>query len=465
VTTKPGISGRGAVDTIPSSQSASRGDHHHPPGDHAPGSVIGVTQAPRGATDTDVAVLGAGLAGLACARRLVESGLTVTVLEAADAVGGRVRTDVVDGFRLDRGFQVLNPSYPALRQTVDLDRLDLHSFLPGAVVAIGSSHHLLADPRRYPKAVLSTLRAPIGSPAGKVRLASMALQVALRDPQADLSLEETTTAEALQRRGIEQATIDRLLRPFLAGVFLEDGLATSSRFFDLVLRSFVRGSPGLPATGMQALAEEVARPLPSGTVRLDTPARRVSPGRVDTDDGPVHARAVVVAVDPRHVSGLLPGFGAPRMRSVTTWYHTTPSTPGSSLAGGKPVLVVDGQARGPVVNTSVLSTVAPAYAPPGSTLVSSSVLGTTGPAADEGAVRAHLALLYGRPTTDWQLVRRVEVPAALPAMPPPLDLRKPVRYVDGVYVCGDHRDTGSIQGALASGRRAAAAVQVDLETS
>jgi hypothetical protein len=202
VTTNPGISGRGAVDTIPSSQSASRGDHHHPPGDHAPGSVIGVTQAPRGATDTDVAVLGAGLAGLACARRLVESGLTVTVLEAADAVGGRVRTDVVDGFRLDRGFQVLNPSYPALRQTVDLDRLDLHSFLPGAVVAIGSSHHLLADPRRYPKAVLSTLRAPIGSPAGKVRLASMALQVALRDPQADLSLEETTTAEALQRRGI-----------------------------------------------------------------------------------------------------------------------------------------------------------------------------------------------------------------------------------------------------------------------
>lgn len=428
-----------------------------------PGSVGGVTQhPPHGEPDTDVVVVGAGLAGLACARRLTESGLTVTVLEAGDAVGGRVRTDVVDGFRLDRGFQVLNPSYPALRRAVDLDRLDLHSYLPGAMVAIGEGRHLVADPRRYPKAVVSTLRAPIGSPAGKVRLASMALQVARRTPQADLSLEETTTAEALQRRGIEQVTIDRLLRPFLSGVFLEDGLATSSRFFDLVLRSFVRGSPGLPAAGMQALAEEVARPLPTGTVRLDTPARSVSAGWVDTDDGPVHPRAVVVAVDPRHVSSLLPGFAAPRMRSVTTWYHTTPSTPRSSLAGGKPVLVVDGEARGPVVNTSVQSTVAPTYAPSGSTLVSSSVLGTTGVAADEGAVLAHLALLYGRPTADWQLVRRVEVRAALPAMPPPLNLRQPVRYVDGVYVCGDHRDTGSIQGALASGGRAAAAVQVDL---
>jgi phytoene dehydrogenase-like protein len=428
-----------------------------------PGSVWDVpAPAPTGEPDVDAVVVGAGLSGLACARRLAESGHTVAVLEASDAVGGRVRTDVVDGFRLDRGFQVLNPSYPALRDTVDLDRLRLRSYLSGALISIGDRHHLVADPRRYPKGLLSTLRAPIGSPAGKARLGAMALSVARRDPEADLGVSEATTAEALQRRGIEQATIDRLLRPFLSGVFLEAGLATSSRFFDIVLRSFAKGSPGLPTDGMQALPTEVARPLPAGTVRLSTPARAVSPGRVSTDDGDLTARAVVVAVDAGRVATLLPGFAAPPMRSVTTWYHTTPGTPGSALAGGRPVLVVDGDARGPVVNTSVLSNVAPAYAPPGSTLVSSSVLGVTGAAEDDDAVRSHLQTLYGVSTADWQLVARVPVAAALPAMSPPLNLSKPVRYVESIYVCGDHRETGSIQGALASGGRTALAVMEDL---
>jgi hypothetical protein len=290
----------------------------------------------------------------------------------------------------------------------------------------------------------------------------MALEVARRDPQADLSLADVTTAEALRRRRIEPSTVDRLLRPFLTGVFLEPGLATSSRFFDLVLRSFVRGSPGLPAAGMQARPEEVARPLPPDVVRLSTPARSLAPGRVVTDSDVVSARAVVVAVDPGAVDTLLPGFNAPPMRSVTTWYHTTPGTPGSALLGGKPFLVVDGEHRGPVINSSVLSNVAATYAPDGATLVSSSVLGTGAATADENEVRKHLRVLYGRSTESWQLVERVEVPAALPAMPPPLPLRKPVRYVDTTYVCGDHRDTGSIQGALVSGRRAAAAVLSDL---
>jgi hypothetical protein len=148
------------------------------------------------------------------------------------------------------------------------------------------------------------------------------------------------------------------------------------------------------------------------------------------------------------------------MRAVTTWYHSPPAEP--RLLGGRPVLMVDGERRGPVVNTAVLSQVAPSYAPVGRTLVSSSVLGVGGPAADEQRVLRHLAMLYGVDTSHWPLVSRVEVREALPAMPPPLTLRKPVRLLDGLYVCGDHRDTGSIQGALVSGRRAASAVLAEL---
>lgn len=410
--------------------------------------------------DVDVVVVGAGLAGLACARRLTAAGLSVIVLEAADAVGGRVRTDVVDGFRLDRGFQVLNPAYPALARTADLERLRLHSFLPGVVVAVGGRRHLVADPRRYPRGLASTLLAPVGSLASRTRLAALALEVSRRAPDADLSRRESTTAEALEQRGIDPVTVQRLLRPFLAGVFLEPDLVTSSRFFDLVLRSFVTGAPGLPAEGMQALPEEVARPLPPHTVALGTPARAVTAGRVETDETTLRSRAVVVATEATAAGVLLRGFAAPPMRSVTTWYHEPPAA--EPLLAGRPVLVVDGENRGPVVNSSVLSAVAPSYAPPGRTLVSSSTLGVGAAVPEEGEVLAHLATLYGVSTTGWQLVRRVEVPHALPAMPPPLPLRKPVRYVEGLYVCGDHRDTGSIQGALVSGRRAAAAVLDDL---
>jgi glycine/D-amino acid oxidase-like deaminating enzyme len=410
--------------------------------------------------DVDVVVVGAGLAGLACARRLTEAGVAVRVLEAAPAVGGRVRTDVVDGFRLDRGFQVLNPSYPALARTVDLSRLYLHSFAPGVMVALGDQRHLLADPRRYPRALVSSLRAPVGSPAAKARFAAMAVQVSLRSVQRDLSLREGTTAEVLAARGIEPTLVERLLRPFLAGVFLEPDLVTSSRFFDLVLRSFVAGAPGVPADGMQALPQEVARPLPPGTVHLATPARAVAVGRVETDAATLRCRAVVVATDPSSAGVLLRGFAAPPMRAVTTWYHSPPVEP--RLLGGRPVLMVDGQRRGPVVNTAVLSQVAPSYAPVGRTLVSSSVLGVGGAAADEQRVLRHLATLYGVDTSHWPLVSRVEVREALPAMPPPLTLRKPVRLLDGLYVCGDHRDTGSIQGALVSGRRAASAVLAEL---
>jgi glycine/D-amino acid oxidase-like deaminating enzyme len=410
--------------------------------------------------DVDVVVIGAGLAGLSCARVLTDAGLSVQVTEAASAVGGRVRTELVDGFRLDRGFQVLNPSYPALAGAVEMPRLHLRSFVPGVMVALGDRRHLLADPRRYPRGLPSTLRAPVGSPAAKVRLAAMALQVYRREAQVDLSVQEGTTAEVLQRRGIEPALVDRLLRPFLAGVFLEPDLATSSRFFDLVLRSFVGGVPGLPSEGMQALPAEVARPLPPGTVHLSTPARAVAAGRVETDASTVRCRAVVVATDPSSAGVLLRGFAAPPMRAVTTWYHTLPDD--DRLLGGRPVLLVDGQRRGPVVTTSVLSQVAPSYAPVRSVLVSSSVLGVGDQTADEAAVLRHLATMYGVSTSRWQTVSRVEVREALPAMPPPLTLRKPVRLVDGLYVCGDHRDTGSIQGALVSGRRAASAVLADL---
>ena len=398
---------------------------------------------------TDVVVVGAGLAGLACARHLTAAGVQVTVREAEPEVGGRARTDEVDGLLLDRGFQVHNTGYPEAARVLDHAALDLHAFAPGALVRIGDRLHRVGDPRRVPAWAPSTVRAPIGSLADKARIARSAVFAGLAPPARLLARPETTTAQALRDRGFSPTVIDRFLRPFLSGVFLEDRLDTSSRFFDLVWRSFARGAQCLPASGIRALPRQLADRLPDGTVQLSRPVRRVAPGRADD----ARVRAVVVATDPPGAGRLL-DLPVPRMHGVTTHYHLAPDPPVR-----EPAIVLDGERSGPVVNTVVLTNAVPSYAP-GRHLVSSSVV--SGDAA-EPAVRAHLARLYDVDTRSWQHVARYDVREALPDQSPPMGtFRRPVRLRTGLYVCGDSRDSASIQGALVSGRRAATAVLQDL---
>lgn len=405
--------------------------------------------------EVDAVVVGAGLAGLAAATTLHRAGVGVLVLEAADAPGGRVRTDVVDGLRLDRGFQVLNPGYPTVPSLVDLDALDLRAYDAGVRVHSGGRARVLADPRRVPGAALSSLLAPVGTLRDKAALVRLALRVGSGDVERFLRRPDATAREVFIAAGISDRLVDSTLRPFLAGVFLEPDLATSGRLALLILRSFVRGSPSLPALGIQALPEAMAAALPPGTVRTGEPVDRVRTGSVGTaGGGRVRARAVFVATDAPAAGRLLPGVAVPDGRSVTTWYHLADTDP-ADLADGRPIVTVDGQRRGPVVNTSVLTTVAATYGPPGTVLVSSSSLGVDTSAAAERAVRTHLQLLYGVSVAGWRTVRPAVVPWALPAQPPPLGIRRPVRYAAGLWVCGDHRDTASVQGALVSGRRAA----------
>ncbi len=410
----------------------------------------------------DVVVVGAGLAGLAAAQRLAAAGVEVLVLDASDAVGGRVRTDVVDGLRLDRGFQVLNPGYPALRRVLDVTALDLRPFLAGLVVAMGSRRWTLADPRRHPRLALRSALAPIGSPTGKSRLGLYAMAAAGAPVSRLLSDPDSSAAEALATHHIPPALVNAVLRPFLSGVFLEPDLATSRRFLDLVVRSFVRGQPGLPAAGMQALPELVAARLPPGAVRLATRVDAVSSSGAVTSRGDVRARAVLVATDPPAAGHLLPGLDVPLGRPVTTWYHLAEGAGPHDLLGGTAAIVVDGQHRGPLVNSAVLTAAVPGYADGGRVLVSSSALGVHPGQAAELAARAHLQVLYGVDTRGWTHVATYPIPYALPAALPPLDVRKPVRLRDGLFVCGDHRDTPSVQGALVSGRRAADEVLAEL---
>jgi phytoene dehydrogenase-like protein len=396
---------------------------------------------------SEVVVVGAGLAGLACARHLAAAGVEVTVLEAEDVVGGRVRTDVVDGMLLDRGFQVHNTGYPEAQRVLDHDALALRNFTAGALVRVGDRLHRVGDPRRAPTWAPGTALSPIGSLRDKVLIAKLAAGAALHSPDALLSRPETSTRDALRACGLSDLVIDRFFRPFLSGVFLEEELATSSRLFDLVWRSFGRGTQCVPETGMGTIPAQLATGL---DVRLQTRVDAVSAGTVRTDDETLRPRAVVVATAAPAAGRLLPGIDVPAGRSVTTHYHLADEPPVA-----EPAIVLDGERSGPVANTVVLTNAAPSYAP-GRHLISSSVVSGD---ASEPTVRDHLSRLYGVDTSRWEAVTTYTIADALPSQAPPMGrFRKPVRLEPGLYVCGDHRDSASIQGAMVSGRRAATSV-------
>ncbi|WP_282701741.1 NAD(P)/FAD-dependent oxidoreductase [Streptomyces sp. CC219B] len=405
----------------------------------------------------DVLVVGAGVAGLACAWDLLAAGADTLVVEAGDGVGGRMRSDLVEGFVVDRGFQVFNTSYPQVRRRLSLRRLGLRPFTPGVLVHSSSGRLRFGDPTRRPGTLPELLSGRLAGPRDLLALGALSARDVLAPPRRLTSAADTTTRTALARAGFSDAFVERFFRPFLSGVFLEDELETSSRVFHLVWRSMLRGTLCLPGGGIGAVPHALAGALPPGTVHLETPVRQLTDdGAVTADGRELAARAVVVATGPGPLATLLPGVGVPAYRVVTTYFHVAPRSP-----LGEPTLLVDTRRR--FLNTCVLSDVVRGYAPPGHALVATSVLGSDAEGR-EREVRGALAEAYGTATAAWDLLAVRTVPDALPAMAPPQALNRRTRVAPGRFVCGDHRATGSVQGAMASGARAAREVLADLRS-
>jgi phytoene dehydrogenase-like protein len=415
-----------------------------------------------------VVVVGAGLAGLAGARELQRRGMAVSVLEASDGVGGRVRTDEVEGFRLDRGFQVLLTGYPEARRQLDLDALDLRAFHSGALVRRGGRMLAVGDPRRHPLEALGALRDGLAGPGDALPLARL-LRDARRAVTAGVDGPGTpadvqTTAQALRDSGLSHELVDAFLRPFFVGITLDPQLEVSARFFRFVLGSFLFGATAVPNAGMQAIPEQLAAGLTAGTVRFGARVTGLDDGAVTLADGArVEAAAVVVATEApaaAQLTGMVPDPGAV---STTALWFDAPVSP----TGGRPILVLDGDGAGPVNNVAVLSDVAPGYAPAGRSLVNASIPGDVAgdDAAAEAAVREQLGGWFGDgAVASWRLLRVDRIRHAQPRQPPgTLDpAARPVRLRERLWTCGDHRDTASINGALASGRRTAIEVAVAL---
>jgi phytoene dehydrogenase-like protein len=407
----------------------------------------------------DVIIVGAGLAGLCCAVELHAAGLEVLVLERADSPGGRMRTDDADGFLLDRGFQVLLTAYPEARRVLDYERLGLRPFASGALIRRRGESLRVADPMRHPIEALRGLRGGPGSLADKLRVARLRHRLSQYSLNEVLTAPQVTTAEALRREGFSREFVDAFFRPFIGGVFLDPDLQTSSRLFAFVFKLFAEGEAALPAAGMQAIPRQLADRLPHEAVRYGVTVEGAGPGEVTLAGGErLNAAAVVVAADGPEAARLTGAVEAPAPRATTCVYYAADRSP-----VGEPLLVLNGDGAGAVNEMCVPSDVAPSYAPPGAALVSASVLGIPGLDDDrlDEAVRDQLRGWFGAQVSGWRRLAVYRIPFALPAQPPSAFPRpeRAVRLRDGLFVCGDHRDTASIQGAMISGRRAAAAVR------
>jgi protoporphyrinogen oxidase len=383
-----------------------------------------------------VIVIGAGLAGLSAAITFQNEGISVTLLESSDRPGGRVTSDLIDGFICDRGFQLLNVNYPEIKRLGITKEIDFVSASSIIEVARDEKRIRIGDPR---VALFSIFNSETGSLIEKIRLVKYLIK----------RTRVGSVGEELKVNGVGK-TYERVLRPFLTGVFLADPLLVNAEYGRTAIGHFVTGNSGLPAQGIRVFSEALAARVHS--IEFGVQVNSIKNGVIKTSKGKYEADAIIVATDATTAAQLLDLTEVPQLVGCTTWYHSTNESPTQSKS-----LIIDSQDRGPLVNTIVISNMLPSYAPAGKTLISStSILPAT-----ESEVRRHLSILYGTDTRKWKLVAKYEIPSALPLAGLQSQMASSSHVEDSIYLAGDYRSAPSQNGALLSGRLAALSVLVD----
>ncbi|WP_181686141.1 NAD(P)/FAD-dependent oxidoreductase [Halorhabdus salina] len=410
---------------------------------------------------TDVTVAGGGLAGLVAASRLAEAGRDVTVFEAEETVGGRVRSEHADGYTFDRGFQVVFDRYPAVKRELDIDALDLRRFSPGATIAKPGERSVLADPLRDPRTLTQTLFNRDVRFGDKLRILRLRRELAHRDVQTILDPDrpDQTIKTFLAERGFSRAFIDRFAAPFYGGITLDRSLSTDARVFEYTFKMLTAGAAAIPADGMGAIPEQLADRARNAGARIETGATVEAvgaDGTVTVDGETIDSDSVVVATDPQTATELTGVETPPGTRGCATVYASLPSE--TPLDTGSRLLLNATDDRPNQV--AQLSSVAPEYAPDGEQLLAATFLGTPDETDEQlfGEVRETLDSWYPeRSLSGLAHCRTERVPFAQFDQPPGFlaSTPEPTAPDGSVVLAGDYTRWCSIQGALESGRVAA----------
>lgn len=407
--------------------------------------------------DPDVLIIGAGLAGLTAAKVLKSAGKSVRILEASNAVGGRIRTDVVKGFLLDRGFQVLLTAYPETKRFLDYKALDLRTFDPGAIILHKEGVTEIGDPLRKPSSLITTLLSPAGTLMDKLRMLRLKLKLSGKTVEDIFAADETTTMAYLKDYGFSDRMISQFFKPFMAGIFLEDQLSTSSRMFEFVFKMFSEGNAAIPAKGMGMIPLQLAQGLSSSELIFNESVTAIDGNQVKTSFGSIHhSTYILIATDQQHLPVPFTQTAA-ACQSVTNMYFTADQPPFK-----RPMIALNTLPEKLVNNIAVMNQVSSEYAKGGKTLISVSLIGDRSGADAvklEADVLREMAGWYPD-AVNWEHLKTYTIKYALPNDDQVCDNipADAIRLTDQCFICGDHLMNGSINAAMKSGRLAAEAI-------
>ncbi|XP_050219491.1 polyamine oxidase 3 [Mercurialis annua] len=423
---------------------------------------------------TGVIVIGAGLGGLAAANRLHSENIPFLLLEASDGVGGRVRTDVVDGFLLDRGFQIFITAYPEAQKLLNYQQLELQKFYSGAkVYSDDGQFYTVADPLHHFWDAVNSLTNPIGSIFDKLLIGSTRLQVVGKSDSEIFSAQEVPTIELLKNIGFSDSIITRFFRPFFGGIFFDRELQTTSRLFDFVFKCLALGDNTLPAKGIEAIPNQLAAKLPPDSIRLNTRVssidfKNANPiVKLENGENLESEFGVILAVEEPEADKLLagrnvkPGQRKPYRSTVCMYF----SADLDKIPVKDPVLFLNGSGKGIVNNMFFATNVAASYGPAGKALVSVSLIGLFEDVSDDdlrAEIVGELSGWFGSSIVEsWKYLRTYRIRYAQPNQCVPSGLMKKYGVGSGLYLCGDYMTSATFDGALVSGRKAAEALLAD----
>ena len=413
----------------------------------------------------DVLIIGGGISGLVCARHLQRRGIEYLLVEGDERVGGRIKTDLKDGFLLDHGFQVLQTAYPAAQEELDYSALKLQPFVSGAKIRIKDRFYTVSDPRKQPADLFKTLMAPIGSLADRIKLARLSREVMKTGAERLFDQYEQDSLSYLREYGFTPTMIERFFQPFFGGTCLDYNLPASSRVFRYLLKMFSAGVAAIPEKGMGEIPLQIAADLPNEKIRTGTPVTEIERGRVRfADDSTTKARAIVIATDQYQARKLLKQESEARPPVAETTFYFAANTTDEHT----PYLVLNGTKQGIINNLAFPSAVSACYAPNGKSLISAVVLGQQG-SGDElrDQVQQELQDWYGPAVKDWDHLATYYIPHALPDQSPPTanPFSSEILVRDTIFVSGELNNLPAIQWSLLSGKRTANAVIDYLKTA
>nr|WP_320017176.1 NAD(P)/FAD-dependent oxidoreductase [uncultured Desulfobacter sp.] len=405
--------------------------------------------------DTDVVIIGAGISGLACAKHLMRSGKRFLILEAGSSVGGRIKSDVFEGFILDRGFQVLQTAYPEARRQLDYNELDLKPFWPGVAVRVDRKLFYISDPIRRPQDLWSTLTSPIGTISDRLRILQLFIENKFKGVTGIFKSTDTSTIEFLKSYHFSDRIIERFFKPFFAGVCLDPEIMASSRVFRYLFNIFASGDAAVPAKGMGEIPIQLAFDIPKDKIKFGMRVDSIEKGKVILTNGQeVNGKTIVIATEGPETQRLLKRSAKAVSKSEKCIYFSTDKPPIN-----RPCLILNGNAEGLINNIAIPTINAPSYSSSGKHLVAVVVVkgAFINNKSLETMVIEELTRWFGESVQNWRHVKTYDIPNALPDQSPPISNPQKgfTKIQDGIYTCGEYQSLPGIQWALLSGRMTA----------